>query len=1053
MIYKKFFINLSIVIIFLSFEIKSQVLFKDFLISNKFEEKFIIKNYTSRDGLPQNSVNDLKFDSKGFLWIATEGGLSVFDGTHFVNFNSSMFPELKTNRFKKIYIDSKDNVYLMGDAEKLIKFDGKEFKYLNDSINILLTDKVHYFKDFFFDLKNNLWILQDGRLIKIAFTYEENKVQDWKFDSFGNNFFSNVYYDNIDDKVYFVSGNRLLYFDGVSFSEAKFKNAKKNIYEFLNLGNGKYFIAYDNYFAILDYEFNELIKKKSIFQISDSYNVSACKTNFGYIFVVSTDFSLALDYNLNQYDLAEYLGKYYRLKIVETGLDQSVWIGSNRSGLIVLNLKEIKSILVGQKFYNNFYPILKISDREFLAGSYEDGIFRISDNSFKTVRITKYPGAIYRYSKDEVLIGDGYGDIYLLNLKTDETKLFRFKEKLKSSSIQSIFKDNQNIFWIATLNGIIKINKEGTPWYFSQVFGKESITAYDINQSDDGTIYIGTTRGVLKYYKNKFEKIPLLKNEDVTIRNIQIESSNIIWFSSYGHGVFYYNTISEKIANLNVSSGLLSNEAHTVINDGAGYYWIPTNKGLQKINVEAMLNFIEGKIDFITSRPFDYRDSLISDEFNGGVVPCFSLFEKDSIILFPTLKGIVSAKIINDTFELKKDYIKIFQLQYDGYFLGATKEISIPAETKKIKIFYSTSASGKTIRRLYQTKLEGLEKEWSLPTLNNYIEYSFLPKGNYLFKVRSAKLNGEVIEDSIRINIEGNFFSKENIYSFLIIMIGLTLLIFGFAKYLRQFEQIKNLSEENKLIGDNLILQNEEINSLNQENFKLNENIKTLNRDKTLLDIRLKHEVLGLLKFYKALSTTFFEISRNIQDFEKASVFFNNGISDIYRNLFSIVIKDKKEESKLSLIDVKDIIQELLHTSELSSHIKKNNAYFYANGKDFIVKADKEKLKFCFSSCLKFVFENSISQMGFVLSLNLIEENQIKFSIESFDLNLSIDEVLNKYNEHLNCILLGRKENLDVVYSFIISRVYIDEINGAIELEKITNNKFKLNIFLQRELI
>jgi len=62
MIYKKFFINLSIVIIFLSFEIKSQVLFKDFLISNKFEEKFIIKNYTSRDGLPQNSVNDLKFD-------------------------------------------------------------------------------------------------------------------------------------------------------------------------------------------------------------------------------------------------------------------------------------------------------------------------------------------------------------------------------------------------------------------------------------------------------------------------------------------------------------------------------------------------------------------------------------------------------------------------------------------------------------------------------------------------------------------------------------------------------------------------------------------------------------------------------------------------------------------------------------------------------------------------------------------------------------------------------------------------------------------------------
>ncbi len=45
-----------------------------------------IRRYTSADGLAQDAVQRIKFDPQGFLWVATAGGLSRFDGDRFTGF-------------------------------------------------------------------------------------------------------------------------------------------------------------------------------------------------------------------------------------------------------------------------------------------------------------------------------------------------------------------------------------------------------------------------------------------------------------------------------------------------------------------------------------------------------------------------------------------------------------------------------------------------------------------------------------------------------------------------------------------------------------------------------------------------------------------------------------------------------------------------------------------------------------------------------------------------------------------------------------------------------
>src|ERR1700726_2581161 len=50
-------------------------------------ERLPIRVYTIDDGLAGDEVHAVLQDSRGFLWIATESGLSRFDGTRFVEYD------------------------------------------------------------------------------------------------------------------------------------------------------------------------------------------------------------------------------------------------------------------------------------------------------------------------------------------------------------------------------------------------------------------------------------------------------------------------------------------------------------------------------------------------------------------------------------------------------------------------------------------------------------------------------------------------------------------------------------------------------------------------------------------------------------------------------------------------------------------------------------------------------------------------------------------------------------------------------------------------------
>jgi ligand-binding sensor domain-containing protein len=83
----------------------------DLCSREKPPHQYSIMKLTIDDSLPEYSINDILQTSDGFLWVATERGVSRFDGVAFSTIDRKSHPKLLSNRISSLLEDSNGNVW------------------------------------------------------------------------------------------------------------------------------------------------------------------------------------------------------------------------------------------------------------------------------------------------------------------------------------------------------------------------------------------------------------------------------------------------------------------------------------------------------------------------------------------------------------------------------------------------------------------------------------------------------------------------------------------------------------------------------------------------------------------------------------------------------------------------------------------------------------------------------------------------------------------------------------------------------------------------------
>lgn len=74
-----------------------------------------LDHYSTKDGLPSNSISDIIQDRYGYIWIATWNGLSRFDGYNFQNYTTGKASGIKNlhNRILDLQTDTQGNIWMI----------------------------------------------------------------------------------------------------------------------------------------------------------------------------------------------------------------------------------------------------------------------------------------------------------------------------------------------------------------------------------------------------------------------------------------------------------------------------------------------------------------------------------------------------------------------------------------------------------------------------------------------------------------------------------------------------------------------------------------------------------------------------------------------------------------------------------------------------------------------------------------------------------------------------------------------------------------------------
>jgi ligand-binding sensor domain-containing protein len=142
------------------------------ICSYSIAQSYYFKNLSRIDGLSNDYVTDIAQDRQGFVWIATQSGLSRFDGRNFTSY-TTLNSDLHNSAINKLFYDEEENKLWIGTNEHLSVLDCSTMKFEN--FTHLDGFSLQNIRHLTFGSNNDIWIINFQRDV-ICYNKETKKA-------------------------------------------------------------------------------------------------------------------------------------------------------------------------------------------------------------------------------------------------------------------------------------------------------------------------------------------------------------------------------------------------------------------------------------------------------------------------------------------------------------------------------------------------------------------------------------------------------------------------------------------------------------------------------------------------------------------------------------------------------------------------------------------------------------------------------------------------------------------------------------------------------------
>ncbi len=739
------------IIVFFSLILFSDGMFlyaKDMTPDSK-KNDFLIKKWTTENGLPQNTVTSIIQTRNGYLWLGTFGGLARFDGVKFTVFDSASVPVMKSNRILSLFEDEWDRLWIGTEL-------GEVYIKDKDGFHLFSTESA-------IDRVTVTAIVADDT--NHIFLSSDTGIERYTLDNAGE----------------VTPGSGIVLTNERTFGLYKHPNGsvwarvQGNVFKIEDirltpLDPAEYPITHD----ILSLDFAP--DGSMLYGGGDQLGV-ASKAGLRKLLSLDPDVrstGFAIKSNGDSYwllqanrlfefkgaetvrhDLNKYIGSSSRSIFFDR--EGNLWLGMNGDGLIRLTRRKVDSLSEIQGFdhTSNFAMAEDGDGAVWIAGR---ALQRLKDGKVTKFKSLKGGG---NFPVLRTLAFDVDGRLWVAGT----SGIFYFesgqlipKFEFVDSEIFCLYFDNDGILWAGGRDGVWRFSGEDST-HFNIENGLPNNSVHYIMQTRDGTIWIGTVGGVCSYRNGLFSALTSengLSGNDV--RAIHEEEDGSIWLGTYGGGLSRIR--DGKIVSITAKDGLYDNFVSRILADDEDRLWILGNLGVFAVRREELTEVADGTRSVLTCVVFDSSDGIRSSEANGGHQPA-GIKKKDGELLFPMLQDIV----VIDPKQISQDAPSIIiesarSRQHLGQpvagplWLDGSGVVHVNESSRNLDISFTGLSFAKPEKIRFYYKLEGLDEDWTDAGAIRNAFYPYIPPGSYTFFVKAVNANGVWSDQEASISIE-----------------------------------------------------------------------------------------------------------------------------------------------------------------------------------------------------------------------------------------------------------------------------------------------------------
>ena len=732
------------------------------LLPNKSLTQYILTNWTTADGLPSNSTNNIIQDNIGFIWVTGYDGLSRFDGANFHTYTNTTNPEFNTNSFTALEVEvdesgKESEVWIGSEGNGLVHYKNNQIESLFDTLSVRI-ETIFIEKS-----RNNqpkrIWLGTRGKGIYIV---ENEKLIHWEGAT--NTTGNLINYQNTTVKkitgdqkgnIYFaITGVGLVHFNGKKITEFTPKEGlpTTNVTEILYVEKNKkikVYIGTTEGMAILE---NNKIKQFDLG--SQEYINSIYIDNFNSIWLGTNSGVIRNTQDGKVERLNDQNGFPHGMvrKIIQDK-EKNIWMTSYKGGIVQLKQGKFTNYTTADGLVNNSINLLEVFDENtILVGSDAPQLNFIHKGSVRTFDqpITSSIDRIRSILKahdGSVWLGSNEGLIQLQNFnplsKPAYTKEVFYDEKngLSSNIVRVIFEDTNHNIWVGTrTGGITVISPSGTISYHNIKTGFPSNFIMSIQQDKNGIIWVGTNNaGIVKFKEQKQIEHISTKQGLVSelVFSTHFDNENTAWATT-NQGISQIK--NGKITNFTARNGLPFSSVFDILEDKDGNFWCTTGQGIFVIAKKDLKDNLNENSEKIPFELFNKSDGMKENQCSGAT---FSLKTADGHFWFPTMGGIVSIDPSSIPANQIQPNIVINKIIADGKSIFTNDElIVLPAGTQRIIFEYSGLSFVRPSDVKFRYKLEGIDTDWISAEEERKATYTSLPPKKYIFKVEAYNEEG-----------------------------------------------------------------------------------------------------------------------------------------------------------------------------------------------------------------------------------------------------------------------------------------------------------------------